>query len=236
MLKDLWHILTKERGEAYWSAFLRATAVAALVGIPLVIYIPSSVPLVWLWLVGIPANSPIAPLFPTAFEPLMMEVVKYVPVLTTTIVATLIFVYMEFINWYVYAWVLNWDRFDAFRSHRWVRWGVKSYSRAPLRTVFVFAATPIPFWIVRGLAILHRTAFVPYMVAMSLGRFPRLLLYAWLGSKIRIPTSLLVTAAVGTGALVIGWRLLRREPLLKNTILDHARTNIEAPSPSPTAE
>ena len=135
MLRKLWSVLTIERGEPYWTIFLRATAFVGLAGIPLVTYFPSTAPLVWLWLVGIPANSPISPLFPTAFEPLMMEVVKYVPVLTTAIVATAIFVYMEFINWYVYSWVMDWNKFETVRDHKWVKWGVKRFAKAPRFTV-----------------------------------------------------------------------------------------------------
>ena len=235
MLKQMWRALTKERGEPYWTLFLRATAVVGLVGIPLVTYFPNTVPLVWLWLVGIPANSPISPLFPTAFEPLMMEVVKYVPVLTTTLVATGIFVYMEFINWYVYSWVLNWDKFETVRNHKWVKWGVKHFARSPRATVLVFAATPIPFWVARCLAILHRMPFAPYMVVMAIGRFPRLLVYAWIGSKIQIPSVLLISFAVGTGILVIAWRLIRGQPLLQDTVLDRARPAVRV-EPTKAAE
>lgn len=220
MLKSFWHFWTTPRAAAYWRVFLWATAAVGVVGIPLILRFPSTVPLVWLWLVGIPANSPIAPLFPTAFEPLMMEVVKYQPVLTVTVVAVGIFVYMEFINWYVFRWVLNWDRLEALKTNRWVRWGLRHFARAPYFSVFLFAATPIPFWVARSLAILHRVSFPKYMVVMALGRFPRLYLYAWLGSRIHVPWWALLGLALGTGVLLIGWKLTHKEPLLADTVLD----------------
>lgn len=226
-MKRIWVFLTKPRGNPYWRVFLLATGIVGIVGIPLALYFPSTVPLVWLWLVGIPANSPVAPLFPTAFEPLMMEVVKYQPVLTVAIVATAIFVYMEFVNWYVFQWVLSWEKLDAVRGHRWVRWGVKHYSKAPLRTVFVFAATPIPFWVVRALAILHKTPFTPYVIVMAFGRFPRLLLYAWLGSQIQLPSIVLISLAFGTGVLLIAWRLIRRQRVLGDSVLHAPPTPID---------
>lgn len=204
----------------YWSAFLWATALVGLAGIPLVIYFPSTIPLVWLWVVGIPANSPIAPLFPTAFEPLMMEAVKYQPVLTVALVANGSFVYMEFINWHTFAWVLHWNSLERLRKNRWVRWGLKHYSRAPLLTVFMFATTPLPFWVARSLAILHKTPFWPYMAVMAVGRFPRLLIYAWIGSVLLPPTWLLISLALGTGLILIGWRLIRRQRLLQDSVLD----------------
>ncbi len=219
-MKKAWQFFTTDRGSQYWNLFIRATGIAGLVGIPLVLYFPDSVPLVWLWLVGIPANSPIAPLFPTAFEPLMMEVVKYKPVLTVALAAVAIFVYMEFVNWYAFSWLLSWDKFEKVRHHHWVKWGVKRYSGAPLRTVFFFAATPIPFWIVRSLAILHKTAFIPYMIVMAFGRFPRLLIYAWLGSQIQLPTWILFGFALGTGVALMVWRLIRGRPFIDKTVLD----------------
>lgn len=220
MLKGLWQFWTRPRGRQYWRVFIWATAGAGLIGIPLVTVFPDTVPLVWLWLVGIPANSPLAPLFPTAFEPLMMEVVKYQPVLTVTLTAVAIFVYMEFINWYVFAWVLSWERLAAVRDNRWVKWGLGHFAKSPYRTVFVFAATPIPFWVVRCLAILHQISFTRYMIAMALGRFPRLYVYAWLGDKIHVPWWALASVAVGTGVVIIVWRLLHRQPVLKDTVLD----------------
>ena len=113
MLNKIWTFFTKPRGKQYWQIFMWATIVAGLVGIPLVEYFPDTVPYVWLWLVGIPANSPVSPLFPTAFEPSMMEVVKYKPVISVALVATAIFVYMEFVNWYAFKWVLSWARLET---------------------------------------------------------------------------------------------------------------------------
>lgn len=228
------HALVRRRTPSYWRPFLWATTVVGLVGIPLVILYPSTVPLVWLWVVGIPANSPIAPLFPTAFEPLMMEAVKYQSVMTVTLVAVGSFVYMEFINWYVFRWILSWEKLHALKDKRWVNWALRHFSQAPYFMVFFFAATPIPFWIVRALAILHKLSLSRYMVVMALGRFPRLLLYAWIGSRIHIPTFVLIGMALGTGLVLIAWRLMRGEPVLKGTIL-HAETGETKTSPAPPA-
>ena len=194
---------------------------------------PSTVPMVWLWLVGIPANSPIAPLFPTAFEPLMMVVVKYQllmgvaeyrAVMTATLVSVGIFVYMEFINWYVFKWVLNWERLHKVRDNRWVEWGLKHFGKAPYSMVLLFAATPIPFWVVRCLAILHDLNFTRYMIVMAIGRFPRLYIYAWLyarlESQFQVPWWVLIALAVGTGLVLILWRIVRGRPILEDTVLD----------------
>lgn len=219
IVTTIWRFLTTPIGPRYWTPFLVATGVAGAAGIALVLYYPSSVPLVWLWMVGIPANSPLSPLFPTAFEPLMMEAVKYQPVIAVTVAAVAILVYMEFINWYVYALMLNWDKLEPFRDNRWVRWGVEHFGRAPYLTVFVFAVSPLPFWVVRALAILNKTPFGRYLAAMAVGRFPRAYVYAWLGAQLRVPTLILVTIALGTGVVLILWRLAKRQPILEKNIL-----------------
>ncbi len=69
--------LTKPRGRNSWSIFLWSTAGAALLGIPIVIVFPKSVPLVWLAIIGIPAKSPLGPVKQNLFEPFVMEVAKY---------------------------------------------------------------------------------------------------------------------------------------------------------------
>ncbi len=118
-----WYFLTKPRGDRRWDLFLRATGLAALVLIPIPLLFPSTVPLVWLAIVGIPANGPLSPILPTAFDPLIIEIGKYAPAFTVTCVATGIYMYTEFLNWHIYVWVLKWERLDGFRENRWVGWG-----------------------------------------------------------------------------------------------------------------
>src|SRR5262252_1329332 len=74
---DVLRALVKPRGDRRWDIFLRGTAVAALALIPIALMFPDYAALVWLAVVGLPANGPLGPIIPTAFEPLMMEAVKY---------------------------------------------------------------------------------------------------------------------------------------------------------------
>src|SRR5262245_10243386 len=75
----LGHALVKRRGDRRWDIFLRGTALAGLFLIPIAKLFPDYAALVWLAVVGLPANGPLGPILPTAFEPLMMEAVKYHP-------------------------------------------------------------------------------------------------------------------------------------------------------------
>jgi hypothetical protein len=218
----LWRFLTKPRGDRRWDLFLRATGIASAVLIPIPILFPGLVPLVWLAIVGIPANGPLSPILPTAFDPLLMEVGKYAAPIWVTLVATGIYMYTEFLNWHIYAWVLNWDRMDGFRHNRWVRWGVDRFGTAPITTIIFFAATPLPFWVVRGLAILHRYSLTRFMVATAVGRFPRFFVYAWLGAALSVPTYLIIAVIVLGGLVAIGARIVKGEAILGDMAIDGA--------------
>ena len=203
--------------------FLRATGLAALLLIPIPLLFPSTVPLVWLAIVGIPANGPLSPILPTAFDPLLLEVGKYAGTLTVTVVATAIYMYTEFVNWYIYSWVLNWNRLESFRGNRMVRWGVDRFATAPATTTIFFAFTPLPFWVVRGLAILHHYPLRRFMVATAIGRFPRFFGYAWLGSAISIPTWVIIATIILGAIVALGARVIRGEPILGDVMVDGAR-------------
>ena len=219
----VWHFLSRPRGDRRWDLFLRATGLAALFLIPIPLLFPSAVPLVWLAIVGIPANGPLSPILPTLFDPPIIEVGKYAPTLTVTLVATAIYMYTEFVNWYIYSWVLNWDRFESFRGNRTVRWGVHRFAASPATTTIIFAATPLPFWVVRGLAILHHYPLRRFMVATAIGRFPRFFVYAWLGSALSIPTYIIIATIILGAMVAIGVRVARGEPILGDFVIDGAQ-------------
>jgi hypothetical protein len=206
--------LVRPRGDRRWDVFLRATALVSLLGIPVLFFVPNSAPLVWLAVVSLPANSPLSPLLPTFFEPLIIEAAQWAPVWAVTLVACSGYMYMEYLNWHVYAWVLNWQRLSEFRSRRSVRWGVRMFARSPFWMVVTFAFTPMPFWAGRALAILHHYPLGRFMVATAVGRVPRWWLYAWFGSRLHVPVWVLIGAIVLPALAVIVPRLVRDEPLL----------------------
>jgi hypothetical protein len=210
--------LTVPRGDLRWDYLIRATGLVALLGIPLVVLIPRSIPLVWLGIVSLPASGPLGPVMPAALEPLVMEAAKYEAALWVTLVAVAAYVYMEHLNWYVYAWVLDRKALAAMRHNRWVVWGVRKFGRAPFWTVVFFAASPLPCWGIRVVAILHRYPLVPYLVATGLGRFPRIYIYAWLGGRFHIPTLVLVAVIVGSTAGVLVHRAVRGRPILSEEV------------------
>ena len=88
---------------------------------------------------------------------------------------------------------------------------MQRFARAPFTTTIVFAFTPLPFWVARCLAILDRYPVGRFMAATAVGRFPRILIYAWLGAVLQVPTVALVAVLVGSMLLAVPWRRRRAE-------------------------
>jgi uncharacterized membrane protein YdjX (TVP38/TMEM64 family) len=212
--------LLTPRGDRRWDLFLRSLGAAALLGIPIVILFPSTVPLVWLAVLSIPANSPLSPLFPASFEPLIMEAAKHARPIVVTAVALVAYLYMEFINWHVYGWVLRWKRLAGMKEHRAVQRSLYWFGRKPMIAIAVFAATPLPFWAVRLVALMADYPLGRFMLATAIGRLPRLYFYAWLGDLLVVPAWVLATIIFGTGAVVIIWRKASGKRLLSEPVLD----------------
>jgi len=213
-------VLVRPRGDRRWDWFLRGTVIAAVAGIGLALALPAAIPLVWLGVLAIPANSPLSPVVPTAFEPIIIEAAKFAPPLSVSLVALAAYLYTEYVNWYLYGWVLHGRRAAWLREQPWVQRGVEYFARAPFVTVVVFAFTPLPFWAARGLAVLKRYPLTPFMVATTVGRWPRFFLYAWLGSAVHIPVWALVAVILGGVVAVVSSRVVRGERVLSETVLD----------------
>lgn len=223
-------VFGKRLGDRRWDLYLRATAAVALMGIPIVLALPQLTPLVWLAVLGIPANGPLSPILPVSFEPLIMEAAKHQAAIWVTLSALVVYLWMEYLNWHLYAWVLSWERFSSFRGQRWVRRGIGQFARSPFGAVVFFAFTPVPFWIARCLAILHAYPLRRFMVATAVGRLPRFFAYAWIGEQIRVPSALLAAVVIGTGAILAVWRLTRGEKVLADPVLSSADPSIRRPA------
>lgn len=196
---------TRPLGDRQWDLILRATGLAGLAGIALVLLVPGSAVLVWFAVMSLPANGPLSPLIPAAFEPLIMEAAKYEHPMSVTVVGLGAYMLTEYINWRLYAWALNRERLAGVGAHRWVRWGIRRFTRAPFTTTIIFAFAPLPFWVARCLAILDGYPMGRFMAATAVGRFPRILLYAWLGAVLQVPTAVLAAVVVGSLLFAVPW-------------------------------
>lgn len=187
---------------------------AAALGILILLMFPESVTLVWLAVLSLPANSPLSPILPAAFEPLIMEAAKYERVVPVTLVALAGYMYTEYLNWHVYSWMLGWERLAGLRDRRSIRWGTDRFARRPITTIVAFALLPIPFWAIRSIAIMHGYPVRPFMMATLVGRLPRIFAYAWLGGLLHVPTLWLAGVIVVTTLVAVGLKFRRGGPLL----------------------
>jgi len=212
-LRRVWAFWMRPRGDRRWDMFLWATGAVALLGIPIVLFVPGSVTLVWLAVLSLPSNSPLSPILPTMFEPVIMEAAKWEPVWAVTAVATAGYMYTEYINWHVYAWVLGLERLARLRNRPSVRWCIKLFGYSPFWMIVIAAVTPLPFWPARILAILYRYPLWRFMLATVVGRIPGFLVYAWFGELLNIPTWILVALIVVPAVMLIAYRLGRGQAL-----------------------
>jgi hypothetical protein len=222
--------VTRRLEDLRWRLLLVGLAAVALIGIPVALVAPDTTPLLWFALLSVAANGPLSPIFPVAFEPLIIEAAKYSSAIWVTLVGLAVYMLMESLNYVLYASVLRHRRLDSLRQHRWSQRSVDYFARSPFLTVWVFAFTPLPFWVARLMAIFHHYRFAHYFAATALGRLPRIYLYAWLGASFQVPGVVLLLLAAGATLLLVVWRSAKGRPVLAETVLDAAEDPEEPPA------
>ena len=141
-------------------------------------------------------HGPASPLLPAAFEPVLMAYGRSFPPLLLALVATVVSVGMESINYLGYGFLLRHRRLSRVRqaSTRLTR----LFQRSPFLLCLLVAATPLPDWSARVLAALARYSSRRYLLAFVLGRVPKFWLIATVGHELRLTTPLLIALVVGS--------------------------------------
>lgn len=86
--------------------------------------------------------------------------------------------------------------------------GVRWFYKMPFMVMFLAALTPAPLFPFKFMAFSSGYGKYRYLAAITLGRFPRYLLYTWVAYKWKIP-NWAIAALVLLTAAVAGWGLLR---------------------------
>lgn len=205
-------LLTRRIGSPTADRVLWGSAIAAVIVLVLALAAPELAPLVLFLLLTIWTNGPYSPVLPATYEPIIMLFGKLYPPLLIGLVATTGTIYVEYLNYWLYA--AGADRLpDRIRASPMLARIERWYARAPFATVVVAAFTPLPYWLVRVLSALTRYPVRRHLVATAIGRFPRLWFFAAIATPLGIPTSWLVLASVvvlGVMVLIAGVRALRR--------------------------
>lgn len=209
----MWHELVRPRGNRLWDWIIRGTGLTGLLGIALVLAIPGTGPLVGFALVTAWLTGPLSPFFPFGYEPIVMLMARLHGVLLVTSVSVATMLAVEWIALHLYGEVLSLGALRRFRRHRWTRATRRLFGRAPFLAIWLVSWSPIPFWTVRVLGSLARYPMHRYLAAVFLGRFPKILLFAWLGIAWQVSGWLLGAAVAASLAVgLMAWLRRRGRP------------------------
>ncbi|MFI5209888.1 MAG: VTT domain-containing protein [Gemmatimonadales bacterium] len=207
--------LLRRRGSLEWDAAVRGTAVMALAAIPALLWLPRVGELTVFMLATIWCHGPLSPLLPATFEPILMHFGRLYHPLVIALLGTVGNVYIEYFNYRLYGGVLRLEALarmnGAVERGRLMRW----FERSPFFAVWFGTVTPIPDWLGRIVASVADYPQGRYLLAFSLGRFPRFLLFASLGAWLSLSNRMIVVATASTVAIaaivaVIKWRGIRQ--------------------------
>lgn len=200
-------------------AVLRATGIAGLVAIPIIVLVPSAsafVPLVLstLWLRG-----PISGFIPVGLEPLLMAYGASYPAWLVTLIAAGASAYAEFVSMHVVRGVVDLPRLASMSNRLQGSRVMRLFERRPLLAIALTAVSPIPDYITRSLAAVSRFPIGRYVAADTIGRLPKLFVPAAIGATLHIPASWLIGTVVGSlalGALLAfgKWRHMRSRAVI----------------------
>jgi len=199
----------RPRGDVIWDGVVRSSALLAAAGIALALFAAPAVGgLVGFIVVTMWVNGPVGIFLPATYEPIVMLFGRLYPPLWVALAGVLGSVYVEFLNYHLYARILHAPRLALLRENAVVQRMLPLFQRAPFFTVWLCSWSPLPHWTVRVLAPLGGYSVTRFLCATALGRFPRLWFFAALGA-LPIPPRVLM-GAVALGIMVALGLLLGR--------------------------
>lgn len=172
------------------------------------------------WLMFL-TNSPFGLVLPSAAESLVMAFGRLYPPLLLAAVGVVAIALVEWLNYRVFGAVLFARPLTPLRSARLTRRLQALFSLQPFATTVVAAAIPVPFWVVRVCAVCSGYAPERFILATTIGRFPRFWFWAVLGTALPLAAVL--------GLLVAGVLVLSGAGLV-------ARYRSGSALPAPAAE
>ena len=204
-------LLLRRLGNDEWDRVLRATAMIGLTGIPVVAFIPEAGPLMGLVIATMWMRGPASVLIPVGLEPVLMLYARIYPPLLVALVATAASAYAEYVSIELFRGVVGLSQMEGIRGSvqgsRAMRW----FARAPILAIAFTALSPIPDAVTRTIAAVARYPVRRYVLADTIGRFPKIWIAAALGARLHIPAGLLVGTAIGSGLVAACVLLCRRK-------------------------
>jgi len=124
-------------------------------------------------------------------EPVLLYFGKFYNPLTVALVAIPSTLITEILNYSTFKYITDLKIFTKLRGKKALQKMVQFFNKAPFLTLWVVGITPIPFYPLRFLVVLAKYPLPWYILAVFLSRFPRFIILAYVGYKIKFPDYIL---------------------------------------------
>ena len=158
----------------------------------------------------IPSNTAIT-IFP--HEPVLILFGKFANLWITATAATLGTVVAGFLDYAVFVPVVNLRSIQGYKEKKLYRLATRYFMRWPFVTLTAAGVLPVPFFLFKFLSFSIHYPLWKYIGTIIVSRFPRYFLLALLGSKVPIPTWILILSVVvviGLYAVKAIWEVWKR--------------------------
>jgi membrane protein YqaA with SNARE-associated domain len=142
---------------------------------------------------SIPSNTAIS-IFP--HEPVLIYYGRFANIWISAAAATGGTLIAGYLDHRVFVPLLNYSKVVSYKKSRFYRKAIELFMRHPFATIVVTGFTPIPFWPFKFLCLSIRYPLHRYLAALSMARFPRYAVLAWLGAVVGIPDWILISSVV----------------------------------------
>lgn len=180
--------MRRRRLPSHLRRFTAALLVCGVGGGLMALIWPSTSGLFLFGLYSMPSNS----MLPIPHEPGLLYVARYYAPLWIAVAGCAGSAVAAFADYEIVERALRLPKLAGARESGIYKWSVKWLMRYPFATIALFAATPLPIYVVRVLAPASGYSVWRYVAAIVVGRFPRFLVLAWIGHLFEIPIWVLV--------------------------------------------
>jgi len=136
-----------------------------------------------LFLYSIPGNFLIDVI---PYDPAVIFFGRFHAPLLVTLVGVAGILVSETINYTFFEYVVDLKYFDRILKNKFVSKLIGLFNKAPFWTMLIVAFTPVPIYPFRFLVVMARFPILKYLLALMLGRLPRLYLIALFGNTVHL--------------------------------------------------
>lgn len=197
-------------GTATADRVLRGTGVVAALAIPLTLVEPAVAPITAFLLTTVWVHGPASPFLPATYEPVLIAFGRLYPPLMIALLGTVGDLYVEYLDYHLFRKLGGFGPYEALQRQPLFARAVALFRRRPFFTVWFFACSPLPDWMIRLIAPAAGYPVPRYLLAMALGRLPRFWLLAAVGAWWQPDPRLVFGIAAASIVAMLGLLLWRR--------------------------